>query len=92
MGNWASGMGHGALGMGHGALGMGHGALGMGHWAWGMGHGALGIGHRLTVNRQPSTVNSPKLPHSGDSTAGSSIAPKPPKLKTSNGGFDRTQT
>ncbi|WP_293127621.1 hypothetical protein [Microcoleus sp. bin38.metabat.b11b12b14.051] len=70
--------------MGHGAWGMGHGAWGMGHLAlsevegWGMGHGAWG--------------NSPPLPfaQSGDSSGGSSIAPHPPKFKSSHGGFDRT--
>ncbi|MEP6517747.1 hypothetical protein [Microcoleus vaginatus] len=37
-------------------------------------------------------VHSPHfpLPQSGESSGGSSIAPKPPKLKTRNGGFDRT--
>ncbi|WP_333317927.1 hypothetical protein [Microcoleus sp. B4-C1] len=30
------------------------------------------------------------LPQSGESSGGSSIADRPPKLKTRNGGFDRT--
>ncbi|MEG4487314.1 hypothetical protein [Microcoleus sp. D2_18a_B4] len=50
---------------------------------------SVGSCHKLTVNSQQSTVHS-QLPQSGESSGGSSIAPKPPKLRTRNGGFDRT--
>ncbi|MEG3923894.1 hypothetical protein [Microcoleus sp. D3_18a_C4] len=48
----------------------------------------LPLSHSPTLPLSPSPTL--PLPQSGESSGGSSIADRPPKLKTRNGGFDRT--